>query len=71
MKDEYDLSVMKRNGHQLRKKVSQGEFKLINPLDIPERESKLDKLTPDERDMEYQNQSGGIAGRMIPYDVIN
>ena len=49
MKAEYDLSVMKRNGHPLRKKVSQGEFKLINPLDIPDRESKLDKLTPDER----------------------
>jgi len=26
------------------------EFKLINPLDIPDWESKLDKLTPDERD---------------------
>jgi len=50
MKAEYDLSVMKRNGHPLRKKVSQGEFKLINPLDIPDWESKLDKLTPDERD---------------------
>jgi len=50
MKAEYDLSVMKRNGHPLRKKVSQGEFKLINPLDIPDRESKLNKLTPDERD---------------------
>ena len=50
MKAEYDLSVMKRNGHPLRKKVAQGEFKLINPLDIPDLESKLDKLTPDERD---------------------
>ena len=41
---------MKRNGHPLRKKVSQGEFKLINPLDIPDRESKLDNLSSDERD---------------------
>ena len=49
MKAEYDLSVMKRNGHPLRKKVSQGEFRPINPLDIPDMESKLDKLTPDER----------------------
>jgi len=31
---EYDLDVMKRNGHPLRKKLSQGEFKLINPLDV-------------------------------------
>ena len=50
MKAEYDLSVMKRNGHPLRKKVSQGEIKLINPLDIPDWESKLENLTPDERD---------------------
>ena len=50
MKAEYDLSVMKRNGHPLRKKVSQGEFKPINPLDIPDLESKLNKLAPDERD---------------------
>ena len=49
MKAEYDLSVMKRNGHPLRKKVSRGEFRLINPLDIPDREAKLDRLTPDER----------------------
>ena len=49
MKAEYDLSVMKRNGHPLRKKVSQGEFKLVSPLDIPDRESKLDKLSSDER----------------------
>jgi len=50
MKAEYDLSVMKRNGHPLRKKVSQGGFALVNPLDIPDRESKLDKLSSDERD---------------------
>ena len=50
MKAEYDLSVMKRNGHPLRKKVSKGEFKLISPFEIPDWESKLDELTPDERD---------------------
>jgi hypothetical protein len=51
VKAEYDLRAMKRNGHPLRKKVSQGEFELINPLDIPDRESKLDKLSSDERDI--------------------
>ena len=50
MKAEYDLSVMKRNGHPLRKKLSQGELKLVNPSDIPDMESKLDKLPSDERD---------------------
>ncbi|MCL2147419.1 MAG: hypothetical protein FWH52_06395 [Synergistaceae bacterium] len=51
MKVEYDLSTMKRKGHPLRNKVSQGEIKLINPLDIPDRESKLAKLTPEEREL--------------------
>ena len=51
VKAEYDLSIMKRRGHPLRKKVSRGEFKLINPLNIPDRESKLDKLTSDEREL--------------------
>jgi len=41
---------MKRNGHPLRKKVSRGEFKLKNPTDIPDWESKLENLNPDERD---------------------
>ena len=50
MKVKYDLSVMKRNGHPLRKKVSRGEFKLKNPTDIPDWESKLENLNPDERD---------------------
>ena len=54
MKAEYNLSIMKRNGHPLRKKVSQGEFKLINPIDIPDREAKLEKLTPEERDFVTQ-----------------
>ena len=51
MRVEYDLSTMKRKGHPLRNKVSQGEIKLINPLDIPDRESKLAKLTPEEREL--------------------
>ena len=49
MKDEYDLSKMKRRGHPLREKVSQGEVTLICPLDIPDREAKLAALPPDER----------------------
>ena len=49
MKAEYDLSAMKRNGHPLRKKVLQGEVRLINPMDIPDKEAKLAALTPDER----------------------
>ena len=51
MKAEYDLSIMKRKGHPLRNKVSQGDIKLINPLDIPDKESKLAKLTSDEREL--------------------
>jgi hypothetical protein len=54
VKEEYNLSVMKRNGHPLRKKVSQGEFKLISPIDIPDREAKLEKLTPEERNFVTQ-----------------
>ena len=50
MKAEYNLDEMKRNGHPLRKKVSQGEIRLINPMDIPDREKKLAALTPDERE---------------------
>ena len=49
MKAEYDLGSMKRNGHPLRKKVSRGEVRLINPMDIPDKETKLAELTPDER----------------------
>ena len=49
MKAEYDLGAMKRNGHPLRKKVSQGKIQLINPMDIPDKEKKLAALTPDER----------------------
>jgi hypothetical protein len=47
---EYDLNAMKRKGHPFRDKVSKGDIKLNNPLDIPDRESKLAKLTPDERE---------------------
>jgi len=50
MKDEYDLSTMKRKGHPLREKVSRGEITLINPLDIPDREAKLAALSSDERE---------------------
>ena len=50
MKAEYDLNIMKRKGHPLREKVMRGELKLINPSDIPDKESKLAKLTPDERE---------------------
>jgi len=49
VKAEYDFSTMKRKGHPLRKKVSQGELKLISPLDIPDKEAKLARLTPSER----------------------
>ena len=51
MKAEYNLSTMKRKGHPLREKVSRGELKLINPSDIPDKESKLARLTPDEREL--------------------
>ena len=50
MKAEYNLSTMKRKGHPLREKVSRGEIKLIDPFDIPDRESKLAKLSPEERE---------------------
>ena len=50
MKTEYDLSIMKHKGHPLREKVSRGELKLITPFDIPDKESKLAKLTQDERE---------------------
>jgi len=50
MKAEYDLSTMKRKGHPLRNKVSQGVLKLVSPLDIPDREAKLAGLAPDERE---------------------
>jgi len=49
VKAEYDLSTMKRRGHPLREKVSRGEITLINPLDIPDRETKLAAIPPDER----------------------
>ena len=51
MKAEYDFSTMMRKGHPLRKRISQGEFKLTNPFDIPDRESKLAKLPSDEREL--------------------
>jgi hypothetical protein len=51
MKIEYDLSTMKRKGHPLREKVSQGKIKLINPLDIPDRDSKLAKISFEEREL--------------------
>ena len=50
MKAEYNLNIMKRKGHPLREKVSRGELRLINPFDIPNKESILAKLTPDERE---------------------
>lgn len=49
MKTEYNLDMMKRRGHPLREKVSQGEVVLVNPLDIPNREAKLSVLPYDER----------------------
>ena len=49
VKAEYDLSTMKRKGHPLREKVSQGEIKLINIITVPNMESKLAKLTLEER----------------------
>jgi hypothetical protein len=48
MKTEYDLSTMKRRGHPLRNKASRGEIKLISPLDISDRESKMKLLALDE-----------------------
>jgi hypothetical protein len=39
---------MKRKGHPLREKISQGKIKLINPFDIPDKESKLEKLSSEE-----------------------
>ena len=50
MKAEYNLNIMKRKGHPLREKVVRGELKLINPSDIPDRESKLANLTLEERE---------------------
>ena len=50
MKAEYDLSKMNRKGHPLRKKVLQGELKLINPLDIINRENNLARFVPNERE---------------------
>jgi len=50
MKIEYDLSTLKRTEHPLRKKVLQGKLKLINPLDIPDRETKLAALASEERE---------------------
>ena len=50
MKTEYNLNTMKRKGHPLREKVVRGELKLLSPSDIPDKETKLAKLTPDERE---------------------
>jgi len=50
MNSYYDLSSMEYKGHPLRKKVAQGKLVLINPLDIPDKETKLAKLAPDERE---------------------
>ena len=64
MKPEYNLNIMKRKGHPLREKVSRGELKLINPLDIPDRESKLARLTQDEREFVTELlESDYAAGR--------
>jgi hypothetical protein len=51
VKTEYDLSTMKRKGHPLREKIFQGKIKLINPLDIPDKDSKLAKLSLEEREL--------------------
>ena len=49
MKAEYDLRTMSRKGHPLREKAKKGKIKLVNPLDIPDYESKLGKLSSDEK----------------------
>ena len=49
MKTEYNLNTMKRRGHPLRERVSRGEIALINPLDIPDKEAKISKLSADEK----------------------
>ena len=67
MKAEYDLSTMKRKGHPLREKVSRGEFVLVSPLDIPNRDAKLSALPPDEQRLvtnfleTYQNEKGMLV----------
>jgi len=38
MKNEYNLSKMKRKGHPLRDKVARGEIKLIDPFNISHEE---------------------------------
>jgi hypothetical protein len=50
LKAEYDFRTMKRRGHPLREKVLRGELKLINPLDIPNVDTRLAALDPDERE---------------------
>jgi hypothetical protein len=50
LKAEYDISAMKRKGHPLREKVLRGELELISPLDIPDYETKLASLNPDDRE---------------------
>jgi hypothetical protein len=67
LKTEYDLTIMKRRGHPLRNRVLLGEVKLLSPLDIPNKESKLAALSPDERDfiinaLELYNAKNGSRG---------
>ncbi|MCL2446618.1 MAG: hypothetical protein FWD06_07625 [Oscillospiraceae bacterium] len=51
MKAEYNLLSMKRKGHPLRDKVERGDLRLINPLNIPDRDTKLAALSPEEREL--------------------
>jgi len=54
MKEEYDFSKLKRVPHPMQAKIDSGEVKLINILDIPDREKKLSALEPDEREFMLQ-----------------
>jgi len=50
MKVEYDLTKLKKAAHPMQNKIDSGELKLINILDIPDRDKKLSALEPDERE---------------------
>ena len=50
MKEEYDLTQLKRIAHPMQAKIDSGEVKLISIFDIPDREEKLSALEPDERE---------------------
>ena len=50
MKAEYDLTKLRRVGHPLQKKIDSGELRRISILDIPDRETKLAALEPEERE---------------------